>query len=699
MDKVFKKILEGLEVFDMIYERHQNVGSGNSSQKEKLENDLKKEIKKLQRFREQVKNWQAANEIKDKEQLLEHRRLVEVAMEKYKVVEKGSKTKAYSDQSLAAADEEKIDNEAVVFVKQSLDTLQQQTESLEAEIERLQPLKKAKKNYQNEETRKELEELLKSHQWHTEKLEIVLRLLQNEIFNVEEVMNISEDITYYLEENRNPDFVFDDSIYDELDLEADQALINEIHVIPEDPTNLQSSTGNGTSNDASPVRENLPRSRSIHNNSSSNSRSNSTQVHVPTSASASVSASASTSASVSKQSSITPGIPPHSAPASSSPNLISSNSKADSVDVPPVIQSIGTSSNHQATVTMLKPAPVPALAAELKWSSLVKKKDPVTPTTTSATVPPSSATTIAVATSRSMSPTSSASGVNTNALNAATVLDALKKQKPKGSGETTPVLSSSPLTTSTASVNALAQQQQQQEQQEQQEKQEQQQQQSQQQQPQETNGQIPHLIAAEDQGQTQQNGSLQPLPTTMDGETIPVSGVSTTASMFLGFTKSQELAAATDGFRFLPPGIQSFILSISANKDEVSSRSVYNPFSSINHTPLKSYPMGLKAINLAESWNKVKMARNLVNALENVDANSLFFGFYYGRSIEERNIAFQILTQKGWKQEKMGSNWLLPKVIVTRGDTWNIGDYSVFNVDKWTTTERRNTRVEDVELL
>ena len=36
------------------------------NQKEKHEGDLKKEIKKLQRHRDQIKNWIQLNEIKDK---------------------------------------------------------------------------------------------------------------------------------------------------------------------------------------------------------------------------------------------------------------------------------------------------------------------------------------------------------------------------------------------------------------------------------------------------------------------------------------------------------------------------------------------------------------------------------------------------------------------------------------------------------
>lgn len=60
--------------------------STNQTQKEKLENDLKTQIKKLQRLRDQIKTWVASNDIKDKSVLLENRRLIETVSYIYKWV-------------------------------------------------------------------------------------------------------------------------------------------------------------------------------------------------------------------------------------------------------------------------------------------------------------------------------------------------------------------------------------------------------------------------------------------------------------------------------------------------------------------------------------------------------------------------------------------------------------------------------------
>lgn len=75
IEKCFKKVTEGREEFGAIYDKIQQ--STNASQKEKLEDALKREIKKLQRHRDQIKSWAAGNEVKDKKPLMEQRKLIE----------------------------------------------------------------------------------------------------------------------------------------------------------------------------------------------------------------------------------------------------------------------------------------------------------------------------------------------------------------------------------------------------------------------------------------------------------------------------------------------------------------------------------------------------------------------------------------------------------------------------------------------
>lgn len=75
IDRTLKKVAEGVELFESIYDKMQ--ASTNQTQKEKLETDLKTQIKKLQRMRDQIKTWVASNDIKDKSSLLDNRKLIE----------------------------------------------------------------------------------------------------------------------------------------------------------------------------------------------------------------------------------------------------------------------------------------------------------------------------------------------------------------------------------------------------------------------------------------------------------------------------------------------------------------------------------------------------------------------------------------------------------------------------------------------
>ncbi len=64
-----------METFHEIHDKLNNATTAN--QKEKYEVDLKKEIKKLQRLRDQIKNWQASSDIKDKQSLNDARKSIE----------------------------------------------------------------------------------------------------------------------------------------------------------------------------------------------------------------------------------------------------------------------------------------------------------------------------------------------------------------------------------------------------------------------------------------------------------------------------------------------------------------------------------------------------------------------------------------------------------------------------------------------
>ncbi|KAI0509455.1 Not1 N-terminal domain, CCR4-Not complex component-domain-containing protein [Xylaria bambusicola] len=225
IDKTFKKVAEGVAEFDGIYEKIEQ--SNNPAQKEKLEDNLKREIKKLQRLRDQIKTWAASNDIKDKAPLLEHRRLIETQMERFKAVEKAMKTKAYSKEGLSAAakldPKEQAKAEAGEFLSNMVDELEQQIETLEAESEQLQvTMKKGKSQAAKAGRIATIENTIERHKWHQGKLELIRRSLENGGIETEQVTDMEESIRYYVTDGMNDDFVEDEGLYDELALEEEE---------------------------------------------------------------------------------------------------------------------------------------------------------------------------------------------------------------------------------------------------------------------------------------------------------------------------------------------------------------------------------------------------------------------------------------------------------------------------------------------
>ncbi|KAF7557197.1 hypothetical protein G7046_g6112 [Stylonectria norvegica] len=227
VDKCFKKVAEGVTEFEAIYEKIEQ--SNNPAQKEKLEDNLKREIKKLQRLRDQIKTWAASNDIKDKAPLLDHRKLIETQMEKFKAVEKAMKTKAYSRVGLSAQakldPKEQAKVEAGDFLGTMVDELELQIEALEAEGESIQAtMKKGKNNTAKADRIAEIERVIERHKWHQGKMELIRRSLENGGVEADQVNELEESIRYYVSDGLNEDFMEDDEMYNELDLEDDEGV-------------------------------------------------------------------------------------------------------------------------------------------------------------------------------------------------------------------------------------------------------------------------------------------------------------------------------------------------------------------------------------------------------------------------------------------------------------------------------------------
>ncbi|KAJ7179456.1 Not1 N-terminal domain, CCR4-Not complex component-domain-containing protein [Mycena filopes] len=243
IDRTLKKVSEGVELFESIYDKMQ--ASTNQPQKEKLELELKSQIKKLQRLRDQIKTWVASNDIKDKTQLLDNRKLIETQMEKFKACEKEMKTKAFSKEGLIQAakldPKEQEKEEATLWLQTQVEELQMQVEQSEAEIETLHGTgKKKNKSGSTAGRLEELETLNERRKWHISRLEIVLRLLNNGSMPTEKVTGLKEDVQYFVESNTDEGFDEDEGIYDDLNLDEEE---EKFGLAPEDDDSDESDAG------------------------------------------------------------------------------------------------------------------------------------------------------------------------------------------------------------------------------------------------------------------------------------------------------------------------------------------------------------------------------------------------------------------------------------------------------------------------
>lgn len=141
-------------------------------------------------------------------------------MERFKVVERETKTKAYSKEGLGAA--QKMDpaqrekEEISSWLTSSISSLQIQIDQFECEVESLIAGKKKKLDKDKQEKMDELKGKLERHKFHVTKLETLLRMLDNDGVEVEQIKKIKEDVEYYIDSSQEPDFEENEYIYDDI---------------------------------------------------------------------------------------------------------------------------------------------------------------------------------------------------------------------------------------------------------------------------------------------------------------------------------------------------------------------------------------------------------------------------------------------------------------------------------------------------
>lgn len=141
-------------------------------------------------------------------------------MERFKVVERETKTKAYSKEGLGAA--QKLDpaqrekEEISCWLQTSISALQIQTDQFESEIEGLLAGKKKRLDKEKQDKMDDLKAKLDRHKFHVTKLETLLRMLDNDGVDVDQIKKIKDDVEYYIESSQEPDFEENEYLYDDI---------------------------------------------------------------------------------------------------------------------------------------------------------------------------------------------------------------------------------------------------------------------------------------------------------------------------------------------------------------------------------------------------------------------------------------------------------------------------------------------------
>ncbi|XP_076314639.1 uncharacterized protein LOC143226975 [Tachypleus tridentatus] len=141
-------------------------------------------------------------------------------MERFKVVERETKTKAYSKEGLGGA--QKVDPAQ----KEKDETTNWLSDRLE-----------------------ELRDHVEKHRYHIKQLETLMRMLDNSTIDVDQVKKIKDDIEYYIESSQEPDFEENEFIYSDLNLEG----IQEYLAKRDDENSTALSTTPTSTNSGSPV--------------------------------------------------------------------------------------------------------------------------------------------------------------------------------------------------------------------------------------------------------------------------------------------------------------------------------------------------------------------------------------------------------------------------------------------------------------
>lgn len=95
-----------------------------------------------------------------------------------------------------------------------------QIDKYESEIESLNINKKKKGDKDKQAKIDDLQHRLNRHKFHISQMETLMRMLDNDAVDVEGIKGIQDGLEYYVDSNQDVDFMEDESIYEDLNVES-----------------------------------------------------------------------------------------------------------------------------------------------------------------------------------------------------------------------------------------------------------------------------------------------------------------------------------------------------------------------------------------------------------------------------------------------------------------------------------------------
>eukprot|EP00405_Crypthecodinium_cohnii_P058812 CAMPEP_0206611992 /NCGR_PEP_ID=MMETSP0325_2-20121206/55665_1 /ASSEMBLY_ACC=CAM_ASM_000347 /TAXON_ID=2866 /ORGANISM="Crypthecodinium cohnii, Strain Seligo" /LENGTH=829 /DNA_ID=CAMNT_0054131481 /DNA_START=41 /DNA_END=2530 /DNA_ORIENTATION=+ len=242
IETVLKKVDDERTEFDDHWEQAMNAGS--SQQKEKLGEELKKSINKLQRFRVQIRDWLQQPNVQTtcKDKLEDARKKVEGDMQRFKDFERDIKTKAFSTNALTRGADDDLDLEEAEkqqykdWLSSVIQALNGQLEQFEFDLEALAA--KRSLSAADKQRRDSLKTHQTHHRWHIKKLEILLRAVDNDAVDFGDLAILRDSIDYFVENPEDETF-HDESLYDSFDF----ALLEEERPVVPAPVEAEGEDG------------------------------------------------------------------------------------------------------------------------------------------------------------------------------------------------------------------------------------------------------------------------------------------------------------------------------------------------------------------------------------------------------------------------------------------------------------------------